>query len=67
MMSATNFKMTLLFFGLFFICSSAIGNNVQISNITYDESNNSINFDISWDNAFNISSIWYDHVYICKI
>ncbi|MEM9546076.1 MAG: hypothetical protein AAGA77_08885 [Bacteroidota bacterium] len=41
-----------------------IANNVQISNVTYDEDNNTLNFDVSWENGFYISSDWSDHVYI---
>jgi formylglycine-generating enzyme required for sulfatase activity len=49
---------------LFVVSQSSFGNNVEITNVTYDEVNNSLNFDISWDNAFYINSSWSDHVYI---
>jgi formylglycine-generating enzyme required for sulfatase activity len=47
-----------------FVQINAIGNNIQITNLTYNENNNSLNFDISWDNAFYVDDSWSDHVYI---
>ena len=44
--------------------SFVFANNVQISNVTYDEVTNSLNFDLSWDNGFYVSSDWSDHIYI---
>ena len=46
-------------------CLSKIGaNNVSLSNVTYNEVANTINFDLSWDNAFYVNSDWSDHIYI---
>ena len=47
-----------------FVQFNANGNNVEITNITYDEINNALNFNISWDNGFYVNSDWSDHIYI---
>ncbi|MDF1695656.1 MAG: SUMF1/EgtB/PvdO family nonheme iron enzyme [Saprospiraceae bacterium] len=46
----------------FSIASTA--NNLQITNVSYEEEDNALNFDISWDNAFYINGSWSDHIYI---
>jgi len=63
-MSTLISKIAFTFLALFVLITSVAGNNLQISNITYDEGTNSLNFDISWDNAFYINSTWQDHIYI---
>lgn len=50
---------------IFFLClKPSFGNNLEITNVTYDEVANTLNFDISWDNAFYINNEWNDHIYI---
>ena len=44
--------------------NQAYSNNLQITNVTYDAGANTLNFDISWDNAFRVNSGWTDHIYI---
>lgn len=39
-------------------------NNVQISNLSYDEQNNRLTFNISWDNGFYINNHFRDYVYV---
>ncbi len=63
-MKSLLFRNLNLFAFFSFWASIALANNLEITNVTYNEANNSLNFDISWDNAFYIDSDWSDHVYI---
>ena len=58
------FMKVLSLFALCFSLNTVDANNVQISNVTYDEVANTLNFDLSWENGFRVSSSWSDHVYI---
>ena len=53
--------LTLLILSVF--TNPIAGNNVEISNITYDEVNSSLNFDVSWDNAFYLDGNRSDHIF----
>ena len=64
MMATPVNKLIFTFLAIFFLATSVFSNNLQITNVTYDEGNNTLNFDISWDNAFYVNSDWQDHVYI---
>ena len=53
--------LTLLILSVF--TNAIAGNNVEISNITYDEVNSSLNFDVSWDNAFYLDGNRSVHIF----
>lgn len=64
MMSTITSKFSVILLFVSLIQLGAKGNNLEISNVTYDDVTNTLNFDISWDNAFRISDTWADHIYI---
>ena len=44
--------------------NEALSNNVQITNVAYEEGNNRVIFDLSWDNSWRFGQNFYDAVWL---
>ena len=46
----------ILFFIIFFVSNNLFGTNLQINNVTYSNTDNTVSFDISWENSWRLGA-----------